>query len=93
MRGDLVNLNFKAINKQCSGLILKCLETRTTHSVPRSNTSAKKKKKQCCMLYLRWREAFVSLVLRCRFTGEGIKPPKGALVKSLCIERLGESIP
>lgn len=26
MRGDLVNLNFKAFNKQLSGLIMKCLE-------------------------------------------------------------------
>jgi hypothetical protein len=26
MRGDLVNLNFKAFNKQSSGLIVKCLE-------------------------------------------------------------------
>jgi hypothetical protein len=26
MRGDLVNLNFKAFNKQRSGLIVKCLE-------------------------------------------------------------------
>ncbi|TKG93717.1 hypothetical protein EYV94_15850 [Puteibacter caeruleilacunae] len=45
------------------------------------------------MLYLRWREAFVSLVLRCRFTGEGIKPANGAVVKSHGIERLGESAP
>jgi hypothetical protein len=26
MRGDLVNLNIKAFNKQSSGLIVKCLE-------------------------------------------------------------------
>ena len=26
MRGDLVNLNVKAFNKQCSSLIPKCLE-------------------------------------------------------------------
>ncbi len=26
MRDDLVNLNFKAFNKQRSGLIVKCLE-------------------------------------------------------------------
>jgi len=26
MRGDFVNLNIKAFNKQCSGLIVKCLE-------------------------------------------------------------------
>jgi len=26
MRGDLVNLNFKAFNKQSSGLIVKCFE-------------------------------------------------------------------
>jgi len=26
MRGDIVNLNFKAFNKQSSGLIVKCFE-------------------------------------------------------------------
>ncbi len=26
MRGDVVNLNIKAFNKRCSGLIVKCLE-------------------------------------------------------------------
>ncbi len=26
MRGDLVNLNIKAFNKQCSGLIVQCFE-------------------------------------------------------------------
>ncbi len=26
MRGDFLNLNFKAFNKQLSGLIVKCLE-------------------------------------------------------------------
>jgi len=26
MRGDLVNLSIRAINKQCSGLIVKCNE-------------------------------------------------------------------
>lgn len=26
MRGDVVNLNFKAFNKLCIGLIVKCLE-------------------------------------------------------------------
>ena len=31
MRGDLVNLSIKTFTKQCSGLIVKCLETRTTH--------------------------------------------------------------
>nr|WP_321452584.1 hypothetical protein [uncultured Carboxylicivirga sp.] len=30
---------------------------------------------------------------RCRLAGEGIKPPKGALVKSHGIERLGEYNP
>ncbi len=31
MRGDLVNLNFKAFNKQRSGLMVRCLEIPTTH--------------------------------------------------------------
>ncbi|WP_255473229.1 hypothetical protein [Marinifilum sp. N1E240] len=41
------------------------------------------------MLYLRWWKAFVGLTHQSRFTGKGSKPPKGALVKSHCIERLG----
>jgi len=45
------------------------------------------------MLYLGWWKAFVGLTYRCRFTGRGIKPPKGAVVKSHGIERLGESMP
>jgi hypothetical protein len=31
MRGEVVNLNLKAFNKQCSGLTVKCLEIHTTH--------------------------------------------------------------
>lgn len=41
------------------------------------------------MLYLRWWKAFVGLTHQSRFTGKGSKPPKGALVKSHGIERLG----
>jgi hypothetical protein len=38
---------------------------------------------------------FISYCLthRHHFTGRGVKSPKGALVKSQGIERLGESIP
>ena len=35
----------------------------------------------------------VRLNHRCRLAGGGIKPPKGALVKSLGAERLGKAVP
>lgn len=35
----------------------------------------------------------VQLTHRSRLAGEGIKPPKGALVKSQGIERLGKAYP
>ena len=35
----------------------------------------------------------VETTYQCRLIGEGIKPPKGALINSLGAERLGESSP
>ena len=46
----------------------------------------------CCMLYLRWWNLFKTNH-QSRCIGDGFKPPKGAVVNSYGIERLGESNP
>ncbi len=45
MRGDMVNLNFKAINKHRSGLIEKCLEIPHYAYSSRKKQGGKKLKK------------------------------------------------
>ena len=60
-------------------------QSATAYSVPRSRTAAKYSS-ACCN-----QDGGNSCKLnhRCHFAGRGIKPPKGALVKSHGTERLG----
>jgi len=56
--------------------------------VPRSSESANKQTNSLHAVI-----KMVETTHRCRLAGGGIKPPKGALVKSQGIERLGKGYP
>ena len=85
------NCRFSRLFKGCSPLQLLCNlisnrpQSATFHSVPRSRTAAK----YSSACFNQDGGNSCKLNHRCHFAGRGIKPPKGAVVKSHGAERLG----